>query len=84
MAIMIQGMHTVALHDAETQLASVGNTRQPGFMAGNISVPDDFDGMGSNEIAALFYALPGSDVDAVKEQAIANAKKVSVVSELQA
>ena len=29
-------------------------TRRLGFMAGQISVPDDFDRMGSAEIAALF------------------------------
>jgi antitoxin (DNA-binding transcriptional repressor) of toxin-antitoxin stability system len=80
---MIQEMHTVTLHDAETRLpqlleqsalgeafiiskagrlmvkvipfdASVGHARQLGFMAGEISVPEDFDRMGSNEIAAIF------------------------------
>ena len=80
---MIQKMHTVTLHDAETQLAqlveqaacgeafilskagrpmvkvipfdtTIGNARQFGFMAGEISVPEDFDRMGSSEIAALF------------------------------
>ena len=34
--------------------ASVGNARQLGFMAGEISVPEDFDRMGSSEIATLF------------------------------
>jgi len=29
-----------------------------GFMAGQISVPDDFDRMGDEEIAALFAAQP--------------------------
>jgi len=29
-----------------------------GFMAGQISVPDDFDRMGEDEIAALFAAQP--------------------------
>lgn len=33
---------------------TVGHARQLGFMAGEISVPEDFDRMGSNEIAALF------------------------------
>ena len=28
--------------------------RRLGFMAGEIEVPDDFDGMGDREIAALF------------------------------
>jgi len=35
--------------------ASVGSQRL-GFMAGQISVPDDFDRMGEKEIAALFGA----------------------------
>jgi prevent-host-death family protein len=80
---MIQKMHTVTLHDAETQLAqlveqaargeafiisksgrpmvkvipfdtSSQNTTRLGFMAGEISVPEDFDRMGSSEIASLF------------------------------
>ena len=80
---MIQKMHTVTLHDAETQLAqlveqaahgeafiisksgrpmvkvipfdtSFENTTRLGFMAGEISVPEDFDRMGSSEIASLF------------------------------
>jgi len=29
-------------------------TRRLGFLTGNISVPDDFNTMGSNEIAQLF------------------------------
>ncbi len=33
---------------------SVGHARQLGFMAGEISVPEDFDCMGSNEIAELY------------------------------
>jgi len=76
-------MHTVTLHDAETQLARLvekaalgeafiiskagrpmvkvipfdtikENTRRLGFMVGEISVPEDFDRMGSSEIAGLF------------------------------
>ena len=31
-----------------------GAVRRVGFMAGKISVPEDFDRMGSEEIAALF------------------------------
>ena len=30
------------------------STGRPGFMAGEISVPDDFDSMGGAEIEALF------------------------------
>ena len=33
---------------------SVGQVRRLGFMAGQISVPDDFDRMGSGEIEWLF------------------------------
>jgi len=33
---------------------SSGKTKRLGFMAGQISVPDDFDRMGSAEIAGLF------------------------------
>lgn len=33
---------------------SAGQTRRLGFMAGQISVPDDFDRMGSGEIESLF------------------------------
>ncbi|MPZ57277.1 MAG: type II toxin-antitoxin system prevent-host-death family antitoxin [Rhizobiales bacterium] len=33
-----------------------GKTRRIGFMAGQIKVPDDFDRMGADEIAALFGA----------------------------
>lgn len=33
---------------------SVGQVRRLGFMAGQISVPDDFDRMGSGEIELLF------------------------------
>ncbi len=80
---MIQDMHTVTLHDAETQLpqlvehaargeafiiskggcpmvkvipfdTTIGHPQRLGFMAGEISVPEDFDSMGSSEIAALF------------------------------
>jgi prevent-host-death family protein len=29
-----------------------------GFMAGRMRVPDDFDGMGAQEIEALFDAVP--------------------------
>ncbi len=32
----------------------LGNQRRLGFMAGEIVVPDDFDRMGADEIAALF------------------------------
>jgi prevent-host-death family protein len=31
-----------------------GQVRRLGFMAGQIAVPDDFDGMGSGEIERLF------------------------------
>ena len=31
-----------------------GATRRTGFLAGKISVPDDFDRMGASEIEALF------------------------------
>ncbi len=80
---MIQKMHTVTLHDAETKLAqlveqaahgeafiiskagqpmvkvlpfdtTIDNSQRIGFMTGEISVPDDFDRMGSSKIAALF------------------------------
>jgi prevent-host-death family protein len=30
-------------------------TRKIGFMAGEISIPEDFDSMGKNEIEKLFY-----------------------------
>ncbi|MEO6354023.1 MAG: type II toxin-antitoxin system prevent-host-death family antitoxin [Burkholderiaceae bacterium] len=33
---------------------SVGQVRRLGFMAGQITVPDDFDRMGSREIELLF------------------------------
>ena len=33
---------------------SAGATRRVGFMAGKVSVPRDFDRMGSEEIEALF------------------------------
>jgi prevent-host-death family protein len=33
---------------------SAGQVRRLGFMAGQIAVPDDFDRMGSAEIARLF------------------------------
>ena len=33
-----------------------GTSRRLGFLAGQISVPDDFDRMGSGEIEALFEA----------------------------
>jgi len=33
---------------------SAGPTKRLGFMAGQISVPDDFDRMGSAEIALMF------------------------------
>ncbi|MBV7537469.1 type II toxin-antitoxin system prevent-host-death family antitoxin [Duganella sp. sic0402] len=33
-----------------------GQTRRLGFLTGNISVPDDFNTMGNNEIAQLFNA----------------------------
>jgi prevent-host-death family protein len=33
---------------------SAGQVRRLGFMAGQISVPDDFDRMGSGEIESLF------------------------------
>jgi len=33
---------------------SAGQVRRLGFMAGQISVPDDFDRMGSREIERLF------------------------------
>jgi len=39
----------VPLEPADTE-----TTRRLGFMAGEIDVPDDFDHMGSDEIAVLF------------------------------
>ena len=33
---------------------AAGETRRLGFMAGQISVPDDFDRLGAGEIEALF------------------------------
>jgi len=33
---------------------TIDHSQPIGFMTGEISVPDDFDRMGSNEIAALF------------------------------
>lgn len=33
-----------------------GHKRRVGFMEGRISVPDDFDRMGTDEMAALFEA----------------------------
>jgi prevent-host-death family protein len=33
---------------------AAGQTRRLGFMAGQLAVPDDFDRMGSAEIARLF------------------------------
>jgi len=32
-----------------------GETKRLGFMAGQISVPDDFDTMSADEIEKLFY-----------------------------
>lgn len=34
--------------------ADTGTERRIGFMAGEFSIPDDFDRMGSDEIAELF------------------------------
>ena len=34
--------------------ATIGHPQRLGFMEGEISVPDDFDRMGSSEIATLF------------------------------
>ncbi len=34
-----------------------GATRRIGFLAGRISVPDDFDDMGSGEIESLFEGV---------------------------
>ena len=36
-----------------------GSTRRVGFMAGKISVPEDFDRMGSEEIGFLFEGVEG-------------------------
>jgi hypothetical protein len=33
---------------------TIGHPQRLGFMAGEISVPEDFDRMGSSEIATLF------------------------------
>lgn len=33
---------------------AAGETRRVGFMAGHVSVPEDFDRMGSDEIEKLF------------------------------
>jgi prevent-host-death family protein len=33
---------------------NIGHAQRLGFMAGEMSVPEDFDCMGSSEIAALF------------------------------
>lgn len=35
-------------------LSDTADNQRLGFMAGEISVPDDFDRMGADEIAALF------------------------------
>ena len=35
-------------------VVAVGQTRRLGFLAGQIAVPDDFDRMGSDEIADIF------------------------------
>jgi len=37
---------------------AVGQTRRLGFLAGQISVPDDFDRMGSAEIEQMFGGAP--------------------------
>ncbi|HLN25674.1 MAG TPA: type II toxin-antitoxin system prevent-host-death family antitoxin [Patescibacteria group bacterium] len=37
---------------------AVGQTRRLGFLAGQISVPDDFDEMGSAEIEQMFGGAP--------------------------
>ena len=34
-----------------------GATRRIGFLAGRISVPEDFDGMGSDEMESLFEGV---------------------------
>ena len=34
-----------------------GETRRVGFLAGRISVPEDFDSMGSDEVASLFAGM---------------------------
>ena len=36
----------------------LSQTRRLGFMAGQISIPEDFDTMGAAEIAAMFGAAP--------------------------
>ena len=38
--------------------AEMGTASRLGFMAGEISVPDDFDQMGSTEIASMFTEHP--------------------------
>lgn len=38
--------------------AEVGTANRLGFMAGELSVPDDFDQMGSSEIADMFAERP--------------------------
>ena len=40
--------------EIETAAADAGATRRIGFLAGKISVPEDFDSMGSGEVASLF------------------------------
>jgi antitoxin (DNA-binding transcriptional repressor) of toxin-antitoxin stability system len=39
-------------------LEAPAEPRRLGFLAGEVTVPDDFDQMGSEEIAALFGAGP--------------------------
>jgi prevent-host-death family protein len=41
-----------------TRLDAPAAPRRIGFMAGDITVPDDFDRMGEAEIASLFEGLP--------------------------
>ena len=38
--------------------AEMGTASRLGFMAGEISVPDDFDQMGGTEIASMFMERP--------------------------
>ena len=54
------GGETVVIARAGKPVARVSALHAPaepqrlGFLAGEIEVPDDFDGMGTDEIAALF------------------------------
>lgn len=53
LVIFCQSIH--AMKPSENTTPESNLPKRLGFMAGEISVPDDFDEMGSAEIMAMFY-----------------------------